>query len=1048
MIRKYYLWSLLILLTFSWCSNDALANYARVGKRLQAQGLTVSGKVSGSDVGPLFGASVSVKGTGRGEVTDAEGNFSLTVSGPDAVLVFSYIGYKRQEIVVGNQTVINVTLTPSVEDLSEVVVIGYGQIEKSDITGSISSIKSEEIKAVPVTSFEQTLQGRASGVQVSQTSGQPGAPASIRIRGVSSISASNEPLYVIDGMLINSTDASASASEGPKISPLSAINPNDIESIEILKDASATAIYGSRGANGVVLITTKGGRAGISTIDFESYYGVQQVSNELDLLNASQFGAYINESRLNAGQQAAYVNPSNLGEGTDWQKEIFTTAPIQNYQLSFSGGSEQVQYALSGGLFDQEGIIMNTDFRRYSVRSKINAQLNDRLRVNSNISYANVKGTTANTGLQFIVPGVLGGALAMNPILPVYDPNEAGGYTFQNVIGGASTVIGYVAGNPVAELNDIDNLSTNSRVIGNVEAVLSLTEDLVFKTSIGIDATSSKDRNFQPSWLRAARPVGGIAQISTLEAFTWLNENTLTYDKRFDNDHYLNAVVGFTTQEFKNEFVNNVAFGTSDQLGYHRLGIASDPQTPGNGESQWNMVSYLGRAQYSIQDKYLFTVTGRLDGSSKFAENNKYSFFPSGAVAWRISDEPFMSDVDLFTDLKLKASVGVIGNQAIEPYASLPLVASYGQGVFNNGQDVVSYTSSQIQAYNNPDLKWETTRTINAGFDAEFMDGRIYLSAEYYQKYTYDLLLSTPIPSTTGFELTLLNVGNVKNRGIDIELSSVNTSASSPLQWSTSLNFSKYSNEVTTLATDEDVLLGSGLILREGQSIGTFYGYVFDGIFQSDDEANTSPVFANQVSGAGQARAGDRKYRDINNDGVINQDDRTIIGSALADFTLGINNNLSYKNFTLSFFLQGSFGNDMINLNRLFLEDMDGTHNVLEEAWVNRWTPSNPSSEYPRALANRTTDVGTISSKFIEDASYLRMKNVTLGYDLPASLLQGWGLRSLRVYASATNLFTLTNYSGYDPEGSSYGTQTAYPGVDQGRYPLTKTYTFGLNLGL
>lgn len=1048
MIKKYYLWSMLVLLGFCLSSHTALANYAHSGKRLQTQDYTIRGKVSGSDIGPLFGASVSVKGTGRGMITDAEGNFSIQVSGPNTVLVFSYLGYEKQEVVVGNRTTIDVTLQVLVEDLSEVVVIGYGQVEKSDITGSISSVKSEEIKAVPATSFEQTLQGRASGVQVSQTSGQPGAPASIRIRGVSSISASNEPLYVIDGMLINSSDASAVASAGPKINPLSAINPNDIESIEILKDASATAIYGSRGANGVVLITTKSGKAGVSTIDFETYYGVQEVTNQMDLLNAGQFGAFVNEARTNAGQQPAYVNPSNLGNGTDWQKEIFTTAPIQNYQLSFSGGSEQVQYALSGGLFDQEGIIMNTDFRRYTVRSKVNAKVNDRLQINTNISYANVTGTTANTGLQNFVPGVVGGALAMNPILPVYNPNERGGYTFQNIIGGASTVIGYVAGNPVAELNDIDNLSTNKRVIGNAEAQLKLTDDLVLKSSFGIDATSSIDRNFQPSWLRAARPVGGIAQIATLEAFTWLNENTLTYNKRFNNDHDLNAVIGFTAQQFTNEFVTNVAFGVSDQLGYHRLGIATDPQSPVNGESQWNMISYLGRAQYNIQDKYLFTVTGRLDGSSKFAKDNKYSFFPSAAAAWRISDEPFMQGADFLSQLKLKASIGVIGNQAIGPYASLPLVASYGEGVFNNGLDVVSYNSSQIQAYNNPDLKWETTRTINAGFDAEFIDGRIAVSAEYYQKYTYDLLLSTPIPSTTGFENTLLNVGNVKNRGFDFELHSVNTGASSPLQWNTSLNFSKYSNEVTELATDEDVLLGSGLMLRTGEPIGTFYGYVFDGIFQTDDEASSSPVFANQVSGAGQAKAGDRKYKDTNLDGVINEADRTIIGSALADFTLGINNNLSYKDFTLSFFIQGSFGNDMINLNRMFLEEMDGTHNVLAEAWENRWTPSNPSNEYPRVLANRTTDVGTISSKFIEDASYLRLKNITLGYNLPASLLQSWGMRSMRFYVSATNLLTFTKYSGFDPEGSSYGTQTAYPGVDQGRYPLTKVYMVGLNIGL
>jgi TonB-linked outer membrane protein, SusC/RagA family len=1009
----------------------------------------ITGKVTTTDNEELPGVNIVIKGTTVGTVTDGSGNYSLSVPNNDAVLVFSFIGFVEQEIAAGSRSVINIVLEPAVQSLSEVVVIGYGEVRKSDLTGSVSSVKANELRAVPATSFDQALQGRAAGVQVSHTSGQPGAEASIRIRGISSITAGNEPLYVIDGMLINSNsgDVTAGGTSGPRIGPLSALNPNDIESIEILKDASATAIYGSRGANGVVLITTKRGKQGTSAIDFEAYYGFQQVSKKLDVLNASQFGEFVNEARANAGQLPAYVNPENLGKGTDWQEEIFRVAPIQSYQLSFSGGTEKTQYAISGGLFDQEGIIINTGFKRYSFRSNINTQLTNRLSVGTNLALAQTSGTTANTGLQFISPGVVGAALTMNPILPVYDPHERGGYTYENVIGGGPVMVGTVAANPVAELMGTDVKSTSSRVIGNMFATYKFIDGLVFKTSLGIDAVSSRDRSFQPSWLRASRSVQGIAGIATIEAMTWLNENTLTYDKRLrENDHF-NVVVGFTAQEFQNESLSSLVFGASDQLGYHRLSLASDPQSPSNGESRWSMISYLGRAQYSLNDKYLFTVTGRVDGSSKFSADNKYSFFPSAAAAWRISQESFMDNVTAVSDLKLKASVGVIGNQAIGPYASLPLVASYGQGVFNNGPNVISYTASQPQSYNNPDLKWETTRTINAGFDAGFFDGRIQLTAEYYQKYTYDLLLSTPIASTTGFEQTILNVGNVENNGFDLELSSVNVASSRALQWNTSLNFSLVRNKVTKLATENDVQLGSGLILREGESVGTFYGYQFDGIFQSDAEASSSAVFANQVSGAGRARAGDRKYRDINSDGVIDEQDRMIIGNALPDFTWGLNNNLTYKNISLSFFIQASHGNDMINLNQLFLEDMTAIHNVSTDAWEKRWTPENPSNEYPRVLANRTTDVGVVSSKFIEDASYVRLKNVTLGYNLPASLLQQMRMRSFRVFASATNLLTITGYKGYDPEGSSYGTSTAYPGVDQGRYPLTKTYTFGLNLG-
>jgi TonB-linked SusC/RagA family outer membrane protein len=460
------------------------------------------------------------------------------------------------------------------------------------------------------------------------------------------------------------------------------------------------------------------------------------------------------------------------------------------------------------------------------------------------------------------------------------------------------------------------------------------------------------------------------------------------------------------------------------------------------------MVSYLGRAQYSLNDKYLFTMTGRVDASSKFGENNKYSFFPSGAVAWRIINEPFMENVAILSDLKLRSSIGIIGNQAIQPYQSLPLVGPQGEGVFNNGTGYTFYISSQPSSYNNPDLKWETTRQFDIGLDAAFFDNRLSFAFDYYQKYTYDLLLSTPISSTTGFEVTTMNIGNVENRGFDVEVTSINTAASSPVQWNTSFNFSRNRNEVTTLATDTDVNLGSGLILREGQPIGTFYGYQFEGIFQSDEEAAESAVFVTQQSGPNQAKAGDRKYKDVVEDGVINEADRTILGNAQPDFTWGLNNNIGYKNFTLSFFIQGSHGNEMANLNSSSLEDFRGLNNVSADAALNRWTPDNPSNRYPRALANRAVDVGTFSSTMVEDASYVRLKNITLGYNLPGSLLQKVSVRSIRVYVSASNLVTFTDYSGFDPEGSSFGTTTAYPGVDQGRYPLTKTYLLGLNIGL
>lgn len=1007
----------------------------------------VTGTVTATDGGTMPGVNVVIKGSTSGTVTDATGKFALRVPGNDAVLVFSFIGYQSQEVIVGNRSVIDVAISPSLETLSEVVVIGYGTVKKSDLTGSVSSIKSDELKAVPTTSFEQALQGRAAGVQVSQTSGQPGAEASIRIRGTSSILAQNEPLYVIDGMLINSStgDVTAGGGLGQRISPLSAINPGDIESIEILKDASATAMYGSRGTNGVILITTKRGKKGTSTLDFESYYGVQEVSNKLDLLNAQQFGELVNEAKINAGQLPVYVNPQNLGSGTDWQEELFRVAPMQNYQLSFSGGNDKTQYAISGGLFDQKGVIVNSNFRRYSFRSNITTQLSDRFSVGTNLAFSRTQGNTINTGLQFITPGVVGGALGMNPILPVYDPTRKGGYTYENTIAGQ---VGTVIGNPVAEAKEHESLSTSSRVLGNIEGSYRIAKGLTFKTSFGVDAIFSKDRVFAPAWLKASEGSRGEAGIANLEALTWLNENTLTYVKDLREKDNLNVVLGYTLQEFQNEYINSYVFDIpDDKLGYHNLSGALNPQAPTNGETRWSMLSYLGRAQYSLTGKYIFTLTGRLDASSKFAEQNKYSFFPSAAVAWRIIDEPFMQNTELFSDLKLRTSIGIIGNQAIVPYQSLPLTAPRGEGVFNNGTGYAFYISSQPIEFNNPDLKWETTRQFDLGIDASFFAGRLSMSLDYYEKHTYDLLLSTPISSTSGFELTTLNIGNVENKGFDLEINSYNTSSSSAVKWNSALNFSINKNKVTKLATDNDVNLGSGLILREGEPIGTFYGYQFEGIFQTNEEADASPVFSQQT-GANKAVAGDRKYRDINGDGVISEADRTILGNALPDFTWGLNNNIEYNNFSLSFFIQGSHGNQMANLNSSALEDFRGINNVSAEAGLNRWTPTNPSNRYPRALANRIVDVGTFSSTMVEDASYVRLKNVTLGYNLPSSLLQRISVRNIRVYVSATNLLTITDYSGFDPEGSSYGTATAYPGVDQGRYPLTKTYLLGLNIGL
>ncbi|WP_051068920.1 SusC/RagA family TonB-linked outer membrane protein, partial [Cesiribacter andamanensis] len=785
----------------------------------------VSGTVRDGATGEsLPGVNILLKGSaGVGTTTDLEGNFRITAT-PDAVLVFSYVGYISREVRVGNQTSLSIALEADQEQLEELVVIGYGSIKKSDITGSVSSIKADDLKAVPVASFDQALQGRAAGVQVVQTTGAPGGETNIRIRGTSSVSASSEPLYVIDGMLINSNGNEMSiGGRGPRIGALSTINPNDIESIEVLKDASATAIYGSRGANGVILITTKRGRSGQGTVNFESYYGVQQVANKLDLLNAAQFATLINEANTNAGRTPVYINPDRLGEGTDWQEELFQTAPIANYQLSFTGGTEKTQYAVSGGYFTQEGIVIGSDFNRYSFRANLDTDVKDWLRIGSNLSFNRLSSNGVLTGPGTIVPGVITNALQFNPMAPVYDPNGPLGYTYEHLLKAGIA-------NPVAEAREYESITNTSRILGNVYAQLSPLKGLALRSSFGIDGLTTKSNTFGPNGLKRTEGSRGEAGISTLEALTWLNTNTVSYDLNLNERNRLNLLAGVELQQFRNESLAAYAFDFPDaRTGWHNLGAARNPQNPGNGELEWSMLSYLGRLNYSLQDKYLFTLSGRVDGSSKFAEGNKWGYFPSGAVAWRVAEEPFMQDLEFIYDLKLRASYGWTGNQSIPPYGSLALLTPFGEGVFNSGNGSVVFRGQEPLSFPNRDLRWETTRQTSLGLDLSLLKGRVDITAEAYYKNTTDLLLGTPIPLTSGFGSTLLNVGNVENRGFDLGINSLNVNRGD-FAWNSAINFSINRNQITNLAREEDINLGfGGNILREGEPIGTFFGYVFDG---------------------------------------------------------------------------------------------------------------------------------------------------------------------------------------------------------------------------
>lgn len=1003
----------------------------------------ISGTVTTNDGLPLAGANVVFKGDTKGTTTNVDGKFSLAVPQGKNILVVSYIGYISREIPVEDQKEIAIRLTEDESELSNVIVIGYGTTRKSDLTGSVVSIRSEELKAVPATTLDQALQGRAAGVQVTQISGKPGAETSIRIRGTSSINAGNEPLYVIDGMLVNSDggDVSVGGTRGPRISPLSSINPTDIESIEILKDASATAIYGSRGANGVVLITTKRGRSGKGTLSFETYFAQQRVTNKLNLLNAAEFADFVNDAKIAANQTPVYVNPPNLGEGTDWQEELFRVAPMANYQLSFSGGDDKTKYAISGSFFDQKGIIENSNFKRYTFRANLDRKVTDKLSVGNTFTYSrlNSRGVLTNGGQ--IVPGVVTSALLFNPVLPVYDSTINGGYTFENDRG-------KILGNPIAEAKEYASETVLSRILGNVYAQYNFSNAFSFKTTFGIDAFNNEENSFGPNFLKRTQASNGEASLGRTSGLTWLNENTFNFNKTFNSRHSVNALAGFTLQQFQNEKVFLYAFDFPDnRTGYHNIASGLKPQKPFNSESAWSMVSYLGRINYTLDDKYLVTVTGRVDGSSKFSEGRKYGFFPSAAFAWRVSNEDFMQDVNAINDLKFRVSYGVIGNQAIPPYGSLALVGPYGEGAFNTNGPPEVYTGQEPLSYANRELRWESTRQFDIGFDLSMLKSRINLTVDYYKKKTFDLLLSSPIPLTSGFSTTLLNIGNIDNHGLDVDVRTKNLTGN--LEWTSAINFSLNRNQVTNLNSETDIIQTGGLLLREGEAIGTFYGYLFDGIFQSDEEAAGSPVLVGQEASspnqASRARAGDRKYRDINKDGKIDVDDRDIIGIANPKFIFGLNNAFAFKDFELSFFFQGSQGNKMANLNNLELLNFNSQNNVLAEAGLNRWTPENPGNKYPRALAAGSLDQGIISSAIIEDASYIRLKNVTLGYSLPSRVVSKLRMSNLRVYASATNLWTLTDYSGYDPEANTFGQSTTLVGLDLGGYPQAKVFQVGLS---
>jgi len=1019
-----------------------------------SQAQQITGKITSAEDGlPLPGATVAIKNTSKGTSANNNGNYEMNAE-PGATLVISYIGFEKTELVLGSESVYNIALQPSAGLMKDVVVVAYGTVKKSDLTGSISSISSEDLNRTAPVSLDQALQGRAAGVQVTQVSGRPGGQTSIRIRGSSSINAGNEPLYVIDGMLITSDngETNAGGTAGSGLNGLSAISPSDIERIEILKDASATALYGSRGSNGVVLITTKRGRAGKSTISFDTYYGIQKVSKKLEMLNGEEFANYMNKFSEDSGLpfDVRYLIPENIGKGTDWQEAIFRTAPMQSYQLSANGGSENTQFSISGGYYQQDGVILNSDFERFNLRSNLDQKINNRVKVGSSISLSKIKSNGVLTGAQSsgtgtLLPGATSSALLFPPTLPVLNPAVAGGYTLEDDRGRN-------IGNPVADALETDNVTNNLRAIANVYAIVNLAKGLNFKASAGVDAFSVKDNRFVPNYILRSKPNNGDAVVATVDGQSWLTEFTLTYANTIGKRHTYDLLLGNTYQGFHSERLFAFALDFPDnRTGWHSLGSALNPQPSGTSESNWGIKSYLGRINYGFDNRLLLTFTGRVDGASKFGKNNKYGFFPSAAIAWKLHEEDFIQKLGWFYTLKPRFSYGVIGNQDIFPYASLATVGAVGQGVFNNNE---AYIGQEPLRYPNPDLKWERTSQADFGLDMEFARGRVGATFDVYQKQTTDLLLFTPLPATTGFTGALFNIGGLRNRGLELALNTVNLTGA--FKWQTDLNFSVNRNEITELAQGQDIFIPGVLtvpagwsILREGESIGTFYGLLSDGLFQTNEEAMTSPHLKAQLP-----KAGDRKYKDINSrdtqgkltgqpDGIIDEADRTIIGNATPDFFWGLTNKFSWKGLDLSVFIQGVQGNQIANAYLFEIGSLNSETNVLKEFYDKRWTPENPNNIYPKV---NPSERNIFSDAQIEDGSFIRLKNITMGYTLPVKWQQRMKSNNFRIYASANNLRTFTKYRGYDPEVNAFGQSNLLQGIDYGGYPLATSFIGGIQL--
>lgn len=997
---------------------------------VQAQQKEVRGTVSDEVGNPLPVATIIIKGRSTGVSTDFDGNFNINTSVGDTLLI-SYTGYLTKEVKVGSQSVINVTLEPSVESLNE-ISIGYGSVKKKDLTGSVTALSTKDFNTGPMTGVENLIQGRAAGVQISTVSSEPGGEMLIRVRGNNSINSNNSPLYVVDGFPLESLDNS--------------INPADIESINILKDASATAIYGTRGANGVIIITTKRGKAGKSSISYSGSYSVHEANiDAYKFLNGADYATINNELDVLNGYQPTYspeaiARIDALGLHTNWLDEAFRTGTTSEHQVSMKGGSEDTKIFFSAGAYSWDGVVKNTSFDRYNVRLNGDQNfLEGKIKLGVNTSLSTTETNFLGFSGNSLQDNILRGIFKASPIVPTAETWETLSVEDRLLIFSGSK-----PGNPIQSIDIVDNHSTNYFVLTNAFLDFSITKDLKFKTQGGVRITNTKIRRFLPSYsnLVASSLEPGAATLDNGLYKYYTFENILSFDKVI-NKHTINAILGATHEWSDNEYFSAGAKDfTTDALGYYALHSGATYLTPVSYAYQSELISYLSRINYTYDDRYLLTLTYRRDGSSKFGAGNKWGNFPAAAVAWKVNNEDFFNS-NVISTLKLRTSYGITGSDRFR--------VGLGQSTFSPTAPVttdgstldIGTISSRV---GNSDLKWEETKKIDLGLEMGLFNDELTLDIAAYKNNTTNLLLQKSLPPSVGINSILTNSGEVQNRGIELNLS-YHHYFRSGFTWDSNFTFAYNENEVKKLilpagidfipgpeARIDGSVFGSYTILKEGLPINSIYGYRLLGILQPGETSASQP----------SAQPGDPLFKDLNEDGVINADDKEVLGNGYPKYTLGFNNSINYKNFTLSAFFAGVFGVDKLNGNNI----IGYQYNTLEIA-KERWTPNNLDGTLPQKLWSGDR---WVNDRFVEDASFVRLKNISLAYNFDANILEKIGLTSLQLNVTGLNLLTWDNYSGFDPEVNSKrasGTNlNVAAGLDAYSYPYQRSFSLGLKVGI